>query len=361
MKKVLKWIALLLGIVVLIAGVGLLVLTVTEYRPAERETIAPQRKAAGTLAAGTAVHVLSWNIGYGALGDNADFFMDGGRMVNTADAARVERNMADIRAFLEAEAPDLILLQETDVNSDRSHHVDESAALAQSFPAYEALFAYNYKALYVPYPLPPIGHVEAGLLTLSTYPIAAAERVQLPCPFSWPMRLINLKRCLSVSRIPVEGTGRELVLINLHLEAYDDGAGKTAQTAMLADLLSAEADKGNYVIAGGDFNQVFSNVDTSRWPVRAGMWTPGVIDAAAFDARFSLLMDGSAPTCRYLDRPYAGADRDQFQYYLIDGFIVSDNVRVERLETVPLDFQAADHNPVRLTAILLPDQPDQPD
>ena len=41
MKKVLKWIALLLGIVVLIAGVGLLVLTVTEYRPAERETIAP--------------------------------------------------------------------------------------------------------------------------------------------------------------------------------------------------------------------------------------------------------------------------------------------------------------------------------
>ena len=30
---------------------------------------------------GDSIKMMSWNIGYGALGDNADFFMDGGNHV----------------------------------------------------------------------------------------------------------------------------------------------------------------------------------------------------------------------------------------------------------------------------------------
>ena len=85
--------------------------------------------------------------------------------------------------------------------------------------------------------------------------------MSLPCPFSYPIRLANLKRCLLVNRIPIEGSDKELVVINLHLEAYDDGAGKEAQTRMLAQLLREETEKGNYVIAGGDFNQTLDTVD----------------------------------------------------------------------------------------------------
>lgn len=47
--------------------------------------------------------------------------------------------------------------------------------------------------------------------------------------------------------------------------AYDDGEGKLAQTKMLSDLLQKEVEKGNYVIAAGDFNQSFSNVDTGAY------------------------------------------------------------------------------------------------
>ena len=353
MKKLLKSVALLLALVIGLAAAGLLVLTIAEYRPASVEAVSPAGTASAALRAGDTVRLVSWNMGYAALGDNAAFFMDGGKMVQTADAGRVRQNLNDMQGYLASDGPDLILLQEADKNSDRSHHVDQWKQLADALPPYASLTAYNFNALYVPYPLPPVGHVESGLVTLSRYPVASASRIQLPCPFSWPIRLANLKRCLLVSRIPVEGSDRELVLVNLHLEAYDDGAGKAAQTAMLADFLRAEVDKGNYVIAGGDFNQIFANADQSRWPVRAGMWTPGVIDPAEFDARLSLLMDGRAPTCRSLDRPLAGADRENFQYYLIDGFIVSDNLRVEEMETVSLDFTSTDHNPVRLTVTLL--------
>ena len=354
-KKCLKWIGIILAALICLVAVGLLVLTVAEYKPADTEAVTPAGSPSAALNPGDTLNILTWNLGYGALGDNADFFMDGGTMVETADEARVRQNLSDIQAFLTAENADIYFLQETDLNSDRSHHVDERSLLTESMPGYASLFAYNFNALYVPYPLPPLGHVESGLLTFSRFPVSQGTRVQLPCPFSWPIRLANLKRCLLISRIPVGDTDKELVAVNLHLEAYDDGSGKIAQTAMLADILKEEADKGNYVIVGGDFNQIFANVDTSRWPTREGKWTPGVIDPADFDPRLSLLMDNRGPSCRSLNQAYAGVDHTDFQYYLIDGFIVSDNLQVESLETVQLDFHATDHNPVRLRVTLRPD------
>jgi len=63
------------------------------------------------------------------------------------------------------------------------------------------------------------------------------------------------------------------------------------------------------------------------------------------------VMDNATPTCRSLDRPYDGSAN--FQFYMIDGFIVSDNVRIDTLETIDADFEFTDHNPVLLNATLL--------
>ena len=354
MKKALKIIGIALLTLIVLVAAFFAVLTIAEYKPADVERVTPQvgETVGDTLQPGDSLRVVTWNLGYGALGDNADFFMDGGKGVRTADLSRVQQNLAAISESLEALQPDILFLQEVDANSDRSHHVDEREALRAVFSDYTSTFATNYRALYVPYPIPPIGHVDGGILTLSDFAIGSAERIQLPCPFSWPLRLGNLKRCLLVSRIPVQGTDKELVAVNLHLEAYDDGEGKVAQTAQLVSFLQAEADKGNYVIAGGDFNQIFSGADDGTYAVREGLWVPGVIDEDAFDERFTLLMDSSHPTCRSLDQPYAGADKERFQYYMIDGFIVSANVTVTGLETQDLGFVATDHNPVALDVVL---------
>jgi len=250
-KKLLRVLMRIVLLIVLLAAVLVLVLSLTEYKPADRETAAVTGSAAGTVSPGGTLNIVSWNIGYGALGDNTDFFMDGGSMVKSADRQRLEQNLNGIRDWLDAQAADVMLLQEVDAGSDRSERINEADFLARDQSGAETAFAHNFKALFVPYPLPPIGHVESGLLTLSRLHMTGAERVSLPCPFSWPVRTVNLKRCLLVSRVPVTGTDRELVLINLHLEAYDSGEGKIAQTRQLAGLLKAEADKGNYVIAGG--------------------------------------------------------------------------------------------------------------
>lgn len=344
-KKLLAAVGIVLLAVVLVFGWLLGWLTLSEYKPEEREVLEVSGAASKLLNAGDTVKIMTWNVGYGALGDNADFFMDGGTGVRTADEDRVERNVESVLGEIYAVYPDVIFLQETDRDSARSHHIDEAAWIAEACALCQSTFAYNYRVLFVPYPVPPIGKVGSGLLTLSAYPVTASERVQLPCPFSWPVRLGNLKRCLMVDRVPIRDSDKELVLINLHLEAYDDGEGKIAQTEMLRQVLQAEADAGNYVIAGGDFNQIFSSVE-NPWPSREGMWLPGEIDVSAFGAGWQFAMDTAAPSCRSLDQPYVGANRDTFQYYLIDGFIVSEGLEILSLETRDLGFVSSDHNPV---------------
>lgn len=351
-RKLLKLIIRIILALVMLLAVVLGVFTAAEYRPADTEVIIPDRSVEAVLTTGDPLSVVSWNCGYGALGDNADFFMDGGTSVYTADKERVDSNLSGIRDALKALNPDLVILQEVDINSARSYGTDERTILRDVLPGASDSFAYNFNTLFVPYPLPPMGHVESGLYTLSAAAPRISERISLPVPFSWPIRLFNLKRCLLVSRFPVAGTDKELVLINLHLEAYDSGEGKEAQTKQLVSLMQEEYAKGNYVIAGGDFNQRFTNIDQSAYPVYDGMWQPGVIDASSFGSDFTLLMDNSFPTCRSLDRAYAGSEKEGFQFYLIDGFIISSNVKAESVETLDYGFVCSDHNPVRMTFVL---------
>ncbi len=352
MKKIAKIIGIIMGCILAVVVVGLGILTVTEYKPEQEEKLEVTGESSGTVAEGDTISVVTWNIGYGALGANADFFMDGGDQVNTATKAQVQENMEAINNRLSEMNPDIIMLQEVDTDSKRSHRIDEAQMIMDELSGYESTFAYNYKVLYVPYPIPTIGKVNCGINTLSRFEVTESTRVALPCPFSYPVRTCNLKRCIMVDRIPVADSDKELVVVNLHLEAYDSGEGKAAQTAMLKDILETEAKAGNYVIAGGDFNQSFSNVDMSAYPlVSEDMWQAGEIDVDEFE-KLNFVTDNSTPTCRALNIPYENADWDNFQYYVIDGFIVSENVQVEEISTIDTQFENTDHNPIVMKVTL---------
>ena len=108
------------------------------------------------------------------------------------------------------------------------------------------------------------------------------------------------------------------------------------------------------MIAGGDFNQIFSTADGSSFPVQDGNWAASAIDVTQFDGAWQFLMDESVPSCRSLYKPYAGANKATFQYYLIDGFIVSDNLTVEAFAAQDLGFVVSDHNPLLLQVTMQP-------
>jgi endonuclease/exonuclease/phosphatase family metal-dependent hydrolase len=263
----------------------------------------------------------------------------------------ITKNLAGLQGFLGGVKADFTLLQEVDSNSKRSRSVDEVAGLRAKLGQSSA-YAMNFSANYVPYPWPPIGKVHSGLVTFSQYKMAEATRISLPCPFSWPMSMVNLKRCLLVSRIPLEGSDKELVLVNLHLEAYDDGEGKLAQSKQLREFVEQEYAKGNYVIAGGDWNQLFPDTEKLYPNKYPELWVPGYLDEAELSAGWQYVWDDSVPTCRLLNQPYDKTDTENTQYYVIDGFLVSPNLKVESVETMDEGFAFSDHNPVLLSVSL---------
>lgn len=351
MKKLLRILLILVLIIVLVVGGLLGWLTATEFRPAAAEPLEPVGEVGQTLLAGQSLSIISWNIGYAGLGAGEDFFMDGGKMARPSSRDTVNRYLDGIKSSISEAAPDLLLLQEVDIDAHRTYGIDESAALHFG----TSFLALNYSCPFVPVPMPPIGKVNSGLMTVSNYEVASAERLSLPCPFSWPLRIANLKRCLLVSYLPLEGTDRNLVLVNLHLEAYDDGEGKIAQTNQLREFIAAEYEKGNYVIAGGDFNQTFPGGLESYPILDPSLWTPGVLDDSLLPEGWRYACDTATPSCRLLNQPYDPSDTAHTQYYVIDGFILSPNVALEEVSTLDLGFANSDHNPVRIRVSLLSD------
>lgn len=352
MKKVFRLLLILLLLILAAAAALVLWLSVTEFRPKAVEQVAV---SGGTeslaLSRGEELELLCWNIGYGGLGKESDFFMDGGENVKAADEETVKKYLAGINETVDSVAPDLLLLQEVDSDSARSYGIDQREYFGGSYA--KAAYAMNYSCDFVPFPLPPIGRVNSGLYTVSEgYAIDRAERIALPCPFKWPVSTANLKRCLLASYMPIEGSDKQLVLVNLHLEAYDDGAGKLLQRMQLEQFLVTEYEKGNYVIAGGDFNSSFEG-SHEIYPIKnPDLWLPGALPDNMMPEGWTLAYDVAVPTCRLLNQPYEPSDEEHTQYYVIDGYILSPNVELVSVETLDEGFEYSDHNPILLKAKL---------
>jgi endonuclease/exonuclease/phosphatase family metal-dependent hydrolase len=350
MRKIILGLKIILSLI-LLAGVGvvgfMVRLSKTEYRPGDIEIVEIQNSGIGFPERNKPIDLITWNIGYASLDASQDFFMDGGKNIRPATDRNVGENVWGIQAFLRRTGEDIIFLQEVDVNSRRSYYADQASYFIDAWEG-SSSFAHNFLCVFVPYPFPHfIGKVESGLLTLNRYSTDRAERLALPTSFTWPARMVQLKRCLLVERLPVLDSEYELVLVNLHLDAYDDGEGRAAQTRFLMDFLNREYAKGNYCVAGGDFNQTFPGGEEAYPLINTEFFAPGSLSPSLLEEGWSFAADTKTPSARLLNEPYGG-NRDAAQLYLIDGFILSPNVEKVSVLTIDLDFQNSDHNPVQL-------------
>lgn len=357
MKKMKRWVKVLLCIVlafVLVVGAYVAYVFIDYHRIGDME-LTPEGDAAATeLAAGKRYTVLSYNIGFGAYEDDYGFFMDGGTESWAWSEERLTANVDAIAAFLAQQKADFYLLQEVDIDSTRSYHVDERQPIYQALPGMSHVFAQNYDSPFLMYPLTqPHGASKSGLLTFSPAAISSAKRVELPIENS-VMKLVDLDRCYSVSRIPVDDS-KELILYNLHLSAYtSDGTIATEQLKLLLADMQAEYEAGNWCVAGGDFNKDLLG-DSVVWFGEADQdysWAQPIPDGIfdGYDVTLAAPLDEDAPvpSCRNADSAY-----HEGQYVLtVDGFMVSKNVAVESAEVIDTGFRWSDHNPVKMVFTL---------
>ena len=357
MKKWVKILLIVLLAVVLLAAAYVAYVFISYHRIGDQPLTPVQTPdTAPSLSAGEAYTLVSWNIGFGAYEEDYGFFMDGGTESRAWSKERLTANMDAIAGYLKQQDADFYLLQEVDTDATRSYHVDEREPLYAALFDKSSVFCQNYDSPYLLYPLTkPHGASQSGLLTFAPVNIAAANRVELPVEGGF-MKLLDLDRCYSVSRIPAEG-GKELVLYDLHLSAYtSDGTIATEQLKLLLADMQAEYDAGNWCVAGGDFNKDLLG-DSAAWFGEADQeysWAQpipaGTFEGLDISLVTPLDKDDPVPSCRNADGPY-----HQGQYVLtVDGFLVTANVTAESAVVIDTGFAWSDHNPVAMTFTLRP-------
>jgi endonuclease/exonuclease/phosphatase family metal-dependent hydrolase len=206
---------------------------------------------AGPAAPGKALTVVTWNVAFGG----------GAGKQPTERHARpdVLANLSKVASAVRAEAPDVVFLQEVDRPSDRSGGVDQLQVLQDTLGLPYACFATTWRLNYLPFPYwPPerhVGRVWSGQAILSRFPIVDCDRVPLPQPaeYAWWYNRFFLHRSLQVARVAL-AEGRELALVNVHLEAFSQ-PNREVQAERLATEL-ARLDPALPLVLAGDFNAV---------------------------------------------------------------------------------------------------------
>lgn len=324
--------------------------TLSDFRP-DPTTRVFENKDAAAIESRKTYSLMIWNLGYGGLGRDMDFFYDGGKQVRPEKQV-VKKNITAIEAFISKQVDvDFFLLQEVDQNSKRSYGMDEYGRITDLFPGFQSGFGKNYDVFFVPVPVfNPLGHVLSGLQSLSGFEPVSIDRYSFPGNFDWPMGLFMLDRCFLVARYRLD-TGKELLVINTHNSAYDDGTLRKQQLVYLKEFLIQEYEKGNHVIVGGDWNQCppdfkpefkFNLMDNENRMNIDASYLPG----------WKWAYDETVPTNRRLVAPY---NEKSTLTTVIDFFLLSPNINITKVQGIHLNFEHSDHNPVKLVIALLTD------
>lgn len=135
-----------------------------------------------------------------------------------------ETNLQKVKKETKAVNPDIIAFQEIDYNASRSYHINQEEEIASLGYNYSARTV-NWDENYLPFPYWPIsmhfGKVISGQSILSKYPLANQERVVLSRVEDSPFYrdAFYLERLAQIVKANING--KEIVIINIHLEAFD--------------------------------------------------------------------------------------------------------------------------------------------
>ena len=365
MKKAIKITAvtlLTLIIALIVAAVCYVVYVAVQYYRIE-DNLALEIDAGQTVESamtGQNYSIVTYNIGFGAYSPEYSFFMDSGVMEDGTEVTGkyskglskedVQKNTDGAVSVLKDQDADFVFVQEVDEDGDRSYHVNQVEALRAALQG-DMTYAENFHTAYLLYPFnDPHGKNNAGIVTFSKVALNSSVRRSYPVDTGFA-KFFDLDRCFSVNRVSVTG-GKELVLVNSHMSAYDAGGIiRAEQLEMLSAFMSEEYAKGNYVIVGGDFNhELADSFGTFPTKQKQPSWAYPLTDGD-LPEHFSIAASREGTgTCRSAEIPYTPGVN---YVNVLDGFIVSDNVRVNSVRNIDTGFAYSDHNPVRMEFVLI--------
>lgn len=285
-----------------------------------------------------ALSVTTWNLGYAGLGAESDFSVDGGKNYLPPSAAATRKNIEGISRELSATPSEVILLQETARASLLTRGADSVAAAAKALEGRDNAFSADFATRLLP---PPFA-ARHGLLT--SVGVGGAERQIVPLPLE-PQYILGMTKRryhLHVVRLPTPRGG--WTVIDVHLSAFDEGANvRLEQLRAVIAFARGEYEQGRRVIIGGDWNYEFHRPGRSTTTEEKYLFWVHPFPYEELPEGWSVAIDRDTPSVRTNERPYV---RGENFTTVIDGFVISPNVRAQSVRTRDLDFQYSDHQPV---------------
>ncbi|MFH0894435.1 MAG: endonuclease/exonuclease/phosphatase family protein [Bacteroidota bacterium] len=342
LKRLFRIVMYFIILILIAVGSFLIWLHLYSYKPATTENIEINGKGREYIFSDT-LNICIWNIGYAGLGKEMDFFYEGGKAVRPDENSMKKYLDGILKTVKSYDSVEVFLFQEVDTYSKRSYKTDEAKSLASALPEFSSSFAINYQSAFVPQPLSePYGKVNSGIMTFSaTHPERSVRRA-FPPEASFPMQYFMLDRCCMITTVPIMD-GHKLIIVNTHNSAFDDGSKRKEQLNIIRQVLLEEYKKGNYVIAGGDWNQCPQNYTPTSdyYSLKVEKDFPAIGWTCAFDP--------STPSNRNVDKPY---QKGVTKTSVLDFFFLSPNIKLLQVKCSDAGFEFSDHNPVTIKIVL---------
>jgi endonuclease/exonuclease/phosphatase family metal-dependent hydrolase len=213
-----------------------------------------------TLAFPDTLKVMTWNVKFG--GGRIDFFFDchGDRVIMKKE--EVEQNMNVLAEKIREVNPDILFLQEVDVDAKRSAFINQVQYLLDNTRLNFGVYASQWKAKHIP--SDGLGRMDSGNAILNKWQLRDAKRIALPLigEHNFIVRYFYLKRNLLHAKL--KGVDGELHLLNTHASAYAKDNTKKQQLEMIKHYADSLNSQGLPFILAGDFNALPPNTKQTQ-------------------------------------------------------------------------------------------------
>ncbi len=201
------------------------------------------------------IKVMTWNIRFGVARSN--FFGDGcgDRVIFTKK--EVTAGLEGLANKINLEDPDILLLQEVDVQSKKTGYIDQAQWLLNNTNMNYGAYASMWEAQVIL--ADGLGRVNTGNLILSKWELKDAERYQLELRGDQDAltKYFYLRR--NVIKAKVNMSSAPFYAVNTHLTAFATDDTKLKHINGFKTILDGIVADGHNFIAGGDLNELPPN------------------------------------------------------------------------------------------------------
>jgi endonuclease/exonuclease/phosphatase family metal-dependent hydrolase len=208
------------------------------------------------------VKVMTWNIRFGIgrgpwFGDACDY-----KVIYNKD--EIIANLAAIAGRINSVQPDILLLQEVDINSARSAYVDQLRWLLDNTYFNYAVYGSQWKAKFIP--SDGLGRMDEANAILSRWPISEAKRLQLLLRDDQDglTRYFYERCCMVKAKISIPGF-EDFYVVNIHASAFATDDTKHQHIVSFKNELDKITSENSFFVAGGDLNTLPPGSDSTDY------------------------------------------------------------------------------------------------